>query len=110
MRTLIGAFALVLVTASIALPIQAAAQEARNLREFCAVWQGVCNRTCPAGPGQCTNDCASRRGACQATGCYHFNSPGARCFDNAEARRLTDTKYAPDPAAERARRAQRARQ
>ena len=75
----------------------AEAQQARNVAEFCGVWQGVCNRTCPSGPGNCRSECASRVAACRSSGCFHFNNPGPRCFNNARDRERTDAKYAPDP-------------
>ena len=75
----------------------AEAQQARNLAEFCVVWQGVCNRTCPSGAGNCSRDCASRVAACRSSGCFHFNNPGPRCYNNARDRERTDAKYAPDP-------------
>jgi hypothetical protein len=78
-------------------PTTAEAQQARNIAEFCASFQGVCNRTCTTGPGTCRNACASRRSACLTSGCFHFNSPGPRCFSNAAHRAMTDAKLAPDP-------------
>lgn len=82
----------------------AEAQQARTVSQFCAVWQGVCNRTCRSGPGNCTGECASRAAACRSNGCFHFNNPGPRCFSDARARELTDAKHAPDPQRERERR------
>jgi hypothetical protein len=81
------------------------AQQARNVTEFCGVWRGVCNRTCPTGAGNCTGECATRHAACRTSGCFHFNRPGPRCFNNAADRALTDANLAPNPDRERARRA-----
>ena len=86
-------------------PAPAEAQQARNVAEFCGVWRGVCNRTCPTGPGNCTGECASRASACRTSGCFQFNRPGPRCFNNAADRALTDASLAPNPDRERARRA-----
>jgi hypothetical protein len=80
---------------SIAAPAEA--QQARNLAEFCGVWQRVCNRTCPSGAGNCQPVCAQRLATCMATKCFPFNNPGPRCWTDATARELTDTKYAPNP-------------
>ena len=52
--------------------------------QFCGQWEMVCNRTCPGGPGTCTDICKSRRSACDSTGCFHFNVPRPRCYDNRE--------------------------
>ena len=82
---------------------RATAQEARNLGEFCGVWQGVCNRTCPGG-GNCASVCRDRAAQCQSSGCFHFNSPRPRCFNNTSDRALTDARLAPNPEAERKRR------
>jgi hypothetical protein len=84
-------------------PDTATAQEARNLGEFCAVWQRVCNRTCPGG-GNCASVCRERVAQCQSSGCFHFNSPEPRCFNNASDRGLTNLRLAPNPEQERKRR------
>ena len=81
------------------------AQEAKSVSQFCAIWERICNRTCTTGPGTCSPVCSSRRSACTTSGCFHFNSPGPRCFANAQDRGLTDLKLAPNPEAERKRRA-----
>ena len=75
------------------------AQQARNVAEFCGVWQGICNRT------GSRSECASRATECRSSGCFHFNRPGPRCFSNAADRALTDVRLAPNPERERARRA-----
>jgi hypothetical protein len=85
--------------------VAAEAQEARTVAEFCGVFQGACNRTCPSGPAPCPDECRSRAAACRSSGCFFFRSPGSRCFNNPADRRLTDARLAPDPDAERARRA-----
>jgi hypothetical protein len=99
MRGLLGATLLLLAIAT-----PASAQVARNVGEFCGIWQGVCNRTCPAGVGRCDQGCSSRRATCEASGCFPFESPRPRCFNNAADLALTDAAKAPNPAAERARR------
>jgi len=81
----------------------ATAQEARNVAEFCGIFQGVCRRTCPGG-GDCSPECATRAATCRATGCFPFNVPGPRCFNNPSDRALTDAKLAPNPERERKRR------
>ena len=86
-------------------PVSSDAEQARNVAEFCGVWERVCNRTCPAGPGNCRGECAARATGCRSSGCFHFNRPGPRCFSNASDRALTDTRRAPNPQQERARRA-----
>jgi len=102
-RLLGAALAALLFTALV--PAPAEAQQARNIPEFCNVWQRICNRTCPSGPGNCTGECASRHAACRTSGCFHFNRPGPRCFNNAADRALTDANLARNPDQERARRA-----
>jgi hypothetical protein len=82
----------------------AGAQQAKNVAEFCATWRGVCNRTCPQGRGNCDPECNRRLAQCRKTGCFHFNVPRPRCWSNAEDRRLTDLRLAPDPEAARAKR------
>jgi hypothetical protein len=96
---------IILVAGLSAIAPLAEAQQARNLAEFCGVWQGVCNRTCPAGTGNCQPVCAQRRATCMTTRCFPFNNPGPRCFTDASARQATDTKYAPNPQSEQQRRA-----
>jgi hypothetical protein len=80
------------------------AQVARNVAEFCGIWVGVCNRTCPAGAGNCTQSCNQRAADCRASGCFFFNIPRPRCFNNPADLQLTNAALAPNPAAERARR------
>jgi hypothetical protein len=67
--------------------VPAEAQRTRTVAEFCTFWQRTCNRTCPTGPGNCRRECASRASACRTSGCFHFNSPGPRCFNNPADRR-----------------------
>jgi hypothetical protein len=81
----------------------ATAQVARNVGEFCGIRQLVCNRTCRGG-GDCSLDCTTRLAACRSNGCFHFNQPRPRCFNNAGDLALTDIKLAPNPERERIRR------
>jgi hypothetical protein len=81
----------------------ATAQVARNVGEFCGIWQRICNRVCPGG-GDCSAVCTSRLTACRSNGCFHFNQPRPRCFSNADDLALTDIKLAPNPERERIRR------
>jgi hypothetical protein len=67
--------------------VPAEAQRTRTVAEFCNFWQRTCNRTCPTGPGNCRRECASRASACRMSGCFYFNSPGPRCFNNPADRR-----------------------
>jgi hypothetical protein len=74
-----------LLTTLVSVPAEA--QRGRNVAEFCNVWQRICNRTCPTGPGNCRSECASRNSACRTSGCFHFNRPRPRCFNNPADRR-----------------------
>ena len=105
MKRAIAGCAMILMAGLFAPAGSVQAQQAKNLAEFCGVWQGVCNRTCPSGAGNCRPVCTERRATCLATKCFPFHSPGPRCFTDATARELTNTKYAPDPQRERERRA-----
>ena len=103
MKAILLASALLLATFAVSSPNAAIAQEARNVTEFCGVFQGVCRRTCPGGQ-DCSTACAERASRCRSSGCFHFNSPGPRCFNNPSDRALTDVRLAPNPEAERKRR------
>jgi hypothetical protein len=106
MRHAVAASAMIVVAglfAPLAI-VPAQAQQARNVAEFCQVWQGTCNRTCPSGPGTCRPVCAQRFATCMTTQCYPFNVPGPRCFANATDRQLTDVGRAPNRERERQRR------
>jgi hypothetical protein len=88
-----------------AVPTPVMAQQAKNVVEFCGVWQGVCNRTCPSGPGKCAAECSTRASGCRTSGCFQFSKPGPRCFNSAADREMTDANRASNPDRERARRA-----
>jgi hypothetical protein len=107
MKRVITGSAIILVVglfAALTSVVPAGAQQAKNLAQFCEIWQRVCNRTCPSGAGSCQPECTSRRATCMGTKCFPFSNPGPRCFTDSTARELTDTKYAPDPQRERDRR------
>jgi hypothetical protein len=98
--TIVSAFILGLCNFS---PSPVSAQEARNVAEFCVVWQRICGRTCPSGK-DCSVECSRRASQCRSSGCFPFNSPGPRCFNSASDRALTDARRAPNPEVERKRR------
>lgn len=52
----------------------ASAQSSKE--QFCQMWHGICNDTGNA------SVCKSRLSGCRASGCYHFNNPGPRCWNN----------------------------
>lgn len=104
-RSFVILFAAMLMLSAGAPTSSSRAQEARNVTEFCGVWQGVCRRTCPTTTTSCRDECSSRAAECRANGCFRFTRAATRCFNNAADRALTDAKLAPDPEAERARRA-----
>ena len=76
-----------LVFMLVAFATPASAQE-RTQAQFCGVWENVCNRTCPTGPGTCRDVCASRLRQCHSNGCFHFNVPAPRCYSSAADRAL----------------------
>ena len=86
--------ALILSVLAVISPSTSAAP-AGNRSAFCGVWQRVCDRTCPNGPGNCKPVCAERHSVCLSTGCFRFNRPSPRCDINPKDVGLTDPKYAP---------------
>lgn len=63
------------------------ATAACSTSDFCTGWNVVCHRTLPKGAD--AKECTRRRADCMKTGCYHFNSPRARCKNNPEDVALT---------------------
>lgn len=68
--------------------LSSASAQTVSQSHFCRNWLQVCNRTCPAGPGQCGPTCNARHSACLAGGCFHFNRPGPRCYSNPGDRQM----------------------
>jgi hypothetical protein len=67
---------------SLALVVPPAVAQACSTQDFCTGWNVVCHRTLPKGAD--AKECSRRRADCLKTGCYHFNSPRARCRNNPE--------------------------
>ena len=71
----------------VAAPTDVRAERACSAQTFCGGWWQVCRRTLP--PGGTIEECNRRRAACLSSRCFHFNSPRARCMNNAADMALT---------------------